>query len=100
MHQSGPDLHGALQRVAGPDPGLDCHTFRMEQRQPGEHFGVEPVALGVFVVIVAQVSGLLGWNHHNDGAVATEPCRQRHPGVACRLHDHGHLDLAVGQFRP
>ncbi len=100
MDQPGPDLDRPLQRISGANPGLDRHSFRVQQRQSSEHLGVEAVALGVLVEVVAQVSGLLGWNHHHDRTVATEPRRQRNPRVARRFHDHCHLDIVGREFRP
>lgn len=63
----------------------------MQQRQPGQHSGVEPVGLGVLVVIVTQIGGLLGRDQDHLRALGTKPCRQRHPGIAGWLHDHHHL---------
>jgi hypothetical protein len=34
----------------------------VQQRQPGQHPGAEPVGLGVLVVVIPQVGGLLGWD--------------------------------------
>ena len=71
----------------------------MQQRQAGQHPRIESVRLGVLVVVVPQVSRLLGWHQDHRGAVGLEPGRQRHPGVAGRLEDHGHR-RTVGDLRP
>src|SRR6478736_4860911 len=81
---AGPRISSSASRRA-------MHAVRplgVQKGKPGKHFGVEPISLGVLVVVITQISGLLGWHHHHRRAVAAEPGRQRDPGVAGRLHHH------------
>lgn len=96
MHQPRADLDRPLQLVARAQRVLAVQPLRVQKGKPGKHFGVEPISLGVLVVVITQISGLLGWHHHHRRAVAAEPGRQRDPGVAGRLHHH--LD-PLGVFR-
>ena len=96
MHQPRADLDRPLQLVARAQRVLAVQPLRVQKGKPGKHFGVEPISLGVLVVVITQISGLLGWHHHHRRTVAAEPGRRRDPGVAGRLHHH--LD-PLGVFR-
>ena len=100
VHQPGADLHRPLERLAGTEGVLTVQPVGVQQRQPGQHLGVQPVGLGVLVVVGPQVGGLLRGDHHHGRAVAAEPRRQRHPGVAGRFHHHHHLGGVGGQLAP
>jgi hypothetical protein len=70
----------------------------MQQRQPGQQGGVQPVGLGVLVVVGAQVGRAFRRHQNHAGATAAEPGRQWNPGVAGGFHDHHHLGQ-VGALR-
>jgi hypothetical protein len=53
MHQAGSDLHGPLERITGPVGGLWVEAIWVQQRQPSQQLGVQPVGLGVLGVIGA-----------------------------------------------
>jgi hypothetical protein len=100
MHQPGSELHGPLERITGPVGGLWVEAIWVQQRQPSQQLGVQPVGLGVLGVIGAQVRRLLGGDQDHRRAPAPEPCGQRHPGVAGRFHHHQHLVGVAGQLGP
>jgi hypothetical protein len=90
------DHRGALldqttQRVRRPLAGVLPQPFGMQQRQPGQQFGVDPVVLGVLGVVLAQVRGLGGRDHHHPCAATAEPLRDHDPCVPGWLDDHGQL---------
>ena len=58
---------------AGPSPGVVDAILRVQQRQPGQQLGVDPVVFGVLGVVLTQVSGLGGGHHHHLGAAPTKP---------------------------
>ena len=76
------------QRVPRTDATFGVESFGMQQRQPGQQHRVQPVAFGVVGVVGPQVRRPLRRDQDHLGAFAQEPGRQRHPGVAGRLHHH------------
>jgi hypothetical protein len=54
----------------------------------------------VLGVVGTQISGLLGGHQHHRRAAPSEPCGQRHPGVAGRFHHDHDLGGVAGQSSP
>ena len=92
LDQAGAQPGRAAQRIGWAQALGSVQALGVQQRQPGQDPGIEPVGLGVLGVVVAQVGGLLGRNHDYRGAAAAEPGGQRHPRVAGGLHHHGQRD--------
>ena len=63
----------------------------MQQRQPGQQFGIDPVVLGVLGVVLAQVRGLGGRDHHHPCAATAKPLRDHDPCVTGWLDDYRQL---------
>jgi hypothetical protein len=63
----------------------------MQQRQPGQQRGLQPVGLGVLVAGGAQVGRAFRRHQNHAGATPTQPGRQQNPGIAGGFHDHHHL---------
>jgi hypothetical protein len=85
------DLHRAAQGLCRPVSAMFVQPVRVKQRQPCEQPRIQPVVLGVFGVVGTQVRRLGGRHHHDPRTAATEPGRDRHPGVAGGLEDDGEL---------
>lgn len=100
MHQPGANLDHPFEMVARTERVFAMQPLGMQKRKTGKYFRVEPVGLGVFVVVVAQIGGLLGRHQHHLRTAAPEPGRQRDPGVARRLHRYLHPLKVAGQPRP
>ena len=102
LHRAPAQPRRAPQRVARPEAVLVVQAIGMQQREPRQQARVEPVALGVLVVVVTQVRGALRRHEHDACSASPEPAGERHPGVACWLKDHDHLGTLrpLGQHRP
>jgi hypothetical protein len=88
-------LRRPAESVAGPEATIRMEPLGMEQGQSSQQTRVEPVALGVLSVARTQVGCPLG-RHEHGRALSSEPRRERHPGVAGRLHHDRH----VGRIGP
>jgi hypothetical protein len=47
----------------------------MQQRKTSQHLGIQPVGLGVLVVVIPQVRRLLRWHQDDRGTACLEPGR-------------------------
>ena len=90
LDQAAAQGNGPAQRVSGAQALGRAQPVGVQQRQPGQEPGIQPVGLDVLGVVVPQVRGLLRRDHDHGRAMAAEPGRQRHPGIAGRLHHHRH----------
>lgn len=99
LDETGAGADRPLETIRGSQAVEAVEPFWVKQRQAGEHPTVKPVGLGVLGVIVAQVGGPLWVDQDNGCPAGRHPPGQRHPRVACRLHDHGDL-RAVGDLGP
>jgi hypothetical protein len=86
--QVGPVTDRTAQRLGRTQARRGGQAVGVQQRQPGQQLAVQPVGLGVLVVVAAQVGRLLRRHHPHRGAASPQPGRQRHPRVTGRLHHH------------
>jgi hypothetical protein len=71
LDQAGAEFRCAAQRISRAQALGRAQPVRVQQRQPGQDAGIEPVGFDVLGVIIPQVRGLLGRD-----MITVAPCRR------------------------